>query len=175
MSKIPPGEQALRDAFKENMHLVNNGYVFTDEQRTHGLFSYILTPKQCSALKRICNEQGWPPCSSKGITITVYAFAHALKARKTKDGASVDECAEIMAAAYNKRSEIAHNKKRKNQQNKDEAQRQSIILNAQSKINIQGSTKYGLAILQVEKDFLSQVTAYDATLGKINAMKDKRK
>lgn len=155
------GEQALHEAFIGYTHLVDTNFIFDQEIKEEGLFSYILTPKQRDQIKRICIREGWEVNQSKGITITIQAIKHVLAGRKSKDGLSTQECAQVLSSAYSKHSEIALNKDR---------DQQAFILNAKISVHIKSTAFYCAAILQVSENDLAQVTAYHTTWAKIKAI-----
>jgi hypothetical protein len=155
------GEKALADAFRDYMHMVDSGHTFTEEQKNTGLFSYILTGKQRDRINKICNSKGWGNNQSKGVTIKISTLSHVLKARKGKDSLTVDECAEVLIAAYNKKSEVAENKGR---------DRQAIILNTKTKLTVQAANTYGVVILDASNNNLAQITAYHAHWAKVKYM-----
>jgi len=163
------GEQALHNAFIDYTHLVDANFVFDQEIRAAGLFSYILTPKQRDQIKKLCIKEGWPVNQSKGITITISAIKHVLVGRTRKDGLTTLECAQLLSSAYSKHSEIALNKPINTGQ-KQERHEQVFILNAKVSARIQGSAFYCAAILQVSENELSQVTAYHTTWDKIKGI-----
>lgn len=155
------GEQALHNAFIDYTHLVDANFVFDQEIKASGLFSYILTPKQRDQIKRLCIKEGWPVNQSKGITITISAIKHVLAGRKGKDGLTTQECAQVLSSAYSKNSEIALNKDR---------HEQAFILNAKISVQLRSSAFYCAAILQVSENDLAQVTAYHTTWAKIKGI-----
>lgn len=79
-----PGEEGLTQAFDDFMIQTESGQLDA-EATSQGLFSYILTKRQRSEIKKVCNENQWVDPEEKGITLTKDYFEHVLKQRKVKD------------------------------------------------------------------------------------------
>ena len=150
-------ELALAQAFRNLVAHVAGG----KPTATAPSFTYIMTPKQYDAVRRICGRQGWPVLNCRGILIDPNAVRHPLEQRALKDGCSRVEVEDILIKAYSTRSVAVINRDR---------HRQAIMLNASQRVRVGGATFYGLAIVELKtagrKNYLAPVTAYHASEAK---------
>lgn len=154
---LPVGEKALQEAFHFYTNAVSNGGISSELWET-GFFSYLLTPKQKSLVKKICDQEGWGlPTVISGMTITGSFVKHVINARTLKDKSTIYEVAEILAITFHKNGQIAVN------YNHEE---QGLIINSKNKVTINGNGRYAMAAFYVQKK-LSPVTSYDADRAKI--------
>ena len=162
-----PGEEGLTQAFDDFMIQTESGQLDA-EATSQGLFSYILTKRQRSEIKKVCNENQWVDPEEKGITLTKDYFEHVLNQRKVKDKVTARDCSTILASAYSKKSKVAINKPRfKGDRERDQ---QALIFNAEESIRVGNSNGlYGVAIIEISIKNLSPVTAYHATRPKVTA------
>ncbi len=162
-----PGEEGLSQAFHDFM-IQTESTSLDVEATSMGLFSYLLTKRQRSDIKKVCNEKQWVDPEEKGITLTKDYLEHVLKQRQSKDNVTASDCAVILASAYNKKSKVAINKPRfKGDRERDQ---QALIFNAEESITVGNSNGlYGVAIIEISVKNLSPVTAYHATRPKVTA------
>ena len=160
---ISPGEKGLAYAFCNYVNTVDKIGHIPNELWEIGFFSYLLTNKQIANIKKICLKKGWPiPKNIQGITIKGHFIKHVLNSRVGKDNITPAECADILTKSFHKNGEIGVNVRYKNQ---------GIILNSKNRVEVQGNSRYSMAVFNVEDDNLSPVTAYDADRAKINKIK----
>lgn len=164
------GKAALVAAFNE---LVNVLTVAEDNRvdwksiQDAAEFSYLLTPKQFSNIKTICNEQGWPVVNVRGIHITLASVQHVLSARKKKDRLSNKLVAQILELAYHDLSQVKANKGHAEQ---------ALMLNAANRLFLNGQKFHAVAIVAIEEEtltgqiFLAPVTAYHANEAKVRGV-----
>lgn len=154
-------ELALAQAFRALVAHVADG----KPAATAPTFTYIMTPKQFDAVRRICVELGWPVLNCPGILVDYNAAQHPLEQRASKDGCSRLEVEDILIKAYSPRSEATTNRDR---------YQQAIMLNAHQRVRVGGAAFYGLAIVELRtagcRNYLAPVTAYHATEAKKRAL-----
>ena len=165
------GKHALVAAFKElvdtvDTHVKSGATLATISAPT---FSYLLTPKQSDAIKKVCAAEGWPVPTTKGIEIDVRYIAHVLSSRDYKDSVDADFVARILSAAFCDYGTIEINKKHG---------QQAIILNAIQKLPLNNSTFHGMAIFEIQGNqggnvIMKPVTAYHANEQKIRKIRGK--
>lgn len=157
------GEKGVADAFHYYVNTVDKKGHIPNELWDTGFFSYLLTDKQKAKIKRICKDKGWHvPKNIQGITIKGHFIKHVLNSRVGKDNITPQECADILTKSFHKNGEIGINTKYKNQ---------GVILNSKNSVQVQGNSRYSMAVFNVEDDNLSPVTAYDADRAKIIKIK----
>lgn len=120
-------------------------------------------------MDRVCDENGWERLNCYAVMVNAPDIRHVLNSRKTKDGLYSEQIADIVAKAYSPRSLIRHNPPSIGCAERTSDQ-QSIMLNTQQKLNLDGSAYYATAILDIRVDgsrrYLAPVTCYHATEAK---------
>ena len=90
------GTDALEDAFDFFINLVSEEHTFECELWNAGFFTYLLTKKQVSDLKKLCKKEGWEEPSQFAITIKGEFIKHILNSRGRKDKVSAQEASDIL-------------------------------------------------------------------------------
>ncbi|UCQ16390.1 hypothetical protein DCE53_17070 (plasmid) [Edwardsiella piscicida] len=160
------GLLGLKQAFQYYLEAVESGSI--DPVTQDGCFSFILTRRQKSEIKKVCNEHDWVDPEERGITFTNEYFLHVLSQRKGKDSVSTQDCAAILASAYSDKSSVAVNRPR--YENDRERDQQALIFNAKESISVGGSHNlYGVAVIEISIKNLTPITAYHARGAKVKA------
>ncbi|MGL5673710.1 MAG: hypothetical protein ACRDC9_11600 [Plesiomonas shigelloides] len=160
------GALGLKQAFQHYLDAVDSGNI--DPVTLNGCFSYVLTRRQKSEIKKVCDKNDWVDPEEKGITFTNEYFEHVLNQRKVKDSISTRDCAAILASAYSEKSSVAVNRPR--YENDKEREQQALIFNAKESISVGKSHNlYGVAIIEITIKNLTPITAYHARGAKVKA------
>ncbi len=152
--------RALEDAFDFFINLVSKEYAFEYELWNTGFFTYLLTKKQISDLKKLCKKEGWEEPNHFAITIKGEFVRHILNSRERKDQVTVEEASDILKAAFSPVSLVSINKK---------YEEQAVVLNSKNRIKIKGNTYYSAAFFEVGEK-LENKTAYHTGYRKIEAI-----
>lgn len=162
------GDEALAQAFKDLMSIaisMRDEGTPVSHVKQAPTFTYLMTPKQFSRIRKICMENGWSVPNLCGIQIDLETVSHPLESRAKKNNCSDEEVLSILIAAYSPYSQVGMNRPKN---------AQGIFFNTGRKVQV-GKTKYvAVAIMKVDvegkKVRLAPVTAYHATDAKIRGI-----
>ena len=164
------GDEGLSAAIRHYADWVNgliiSGTMLPPDEWNAPLFTYVMTKKQFNRLNFICQRNGWPVQTCRGITFYPRNIKHILTARKGKDSIHCTEVADILIAALCPQSQV---------ELKRDQNQQVVVLNSVSALRVGAKREkyFGMMIVQVSENDLAPVTAYHATEAKIRAiMKD---
>ena len=163
------GKDAFESAMREIITVVDMLRTSNIAASTLGevhSFCYILTAKQRSTVKKVCDEHGWEVPFCKGIEINAVTINHILDSRM-KEGLTSTFVGDIMVAAYNQFAEVYVNKKNGEQ---------AVFLNGIKKLPLNGSTWHAVAIVAMDNvthgiKHLASVTAYHADERKVRGIR----
>ena len=146
------GQSALKDAFYHYVSEIHNGVSFDESLWSIGFFTYLPTKKQQNKILSLARVNGWGVPDVRGMTITGSFVAHVINARMKKDGATWEDCAEILSSSFHATSQIAENVS-------PEHDRQGLMFNSKKRVSFAGQSQYAISVFSIENE-ISPVTAY---------------
>lgn len=142
-------EYVLADCIRELVRFVDRQTSGGAEDAHAPAFSYLLTPKQCDDVDRVCDENGWLRLNCYAVMHDPGEIRHVLDARKQKDGLMCSEIEELLAKAYSPRSLMRCNPPGGSDAAPRRSEQQSVMLNAHQKLYIRGTPYYATAVLEI--------------------------
>lgn len=167
-------EYVLADCIRELVRFVDGQTSSGAEDAIAPAFAYLLTPKQCDDVDRVCDENGWLRLNCYAVMLGPGEIRHVLDARKQKDGLMCSEIEELLAKAYSPRSLMRCNPPGGSDAAPRRSEQQSVMLNTHQKLYIGGTPYYATAVLEIRvsgsRRYLAPVTCYHVTEAKKRKM-----
>jgi hypothetical protein len=161
---------ALENRFKALVDFVANQPSSGLPASDAPVFAYLLTPKQCDEIDRLCDANGWGRVTTYGVMFSVNDVRHILDSRMSKDGLTPAQIGLVVAKAYSPRSLVIPNPPPEDSTSVRRSHQQSLMLNTHQKVVIGTMKYYGVAILEIKAEgprrYLAPVTCYHATEAK---------